>query len=78
MNISEIDIRAIIQGHWNALIPDDQVELIAEERMDICRECEFIKETKCGKCGCPLRAKTRSMRSKCPIDKWGAEIIITK
>ena len=28
--------------------------------------------SKCNKCGCPLQQKSKSLQSKCPIDKWQA------
>lgn len=77
-DLSDIDVKAIIQGHWNVLFPQEEIEEIAAERMKECLSCEFYGETKCLKCGCPLRAKTRSLRSKCPADKWGAVILYTK
>lgn len=43
-----------------------------EERMDICRGCEFfIEETeRCSKCGCYLQLKTKWRGAKCPLKKW--------
>lgn len=46
-----------------------------EERLDICRSCEYFDEsnTICMKCGCYLVTKTSWRTSECPIGKWGAE-----
>ena len=44
---------------------------IAAYRINICSKCEFLKEhTRCEKCGCFMKVKTRLGFSKCPIGKW--------
>jgi hypothetical protein len=48
-----------------------------QNRLDICRGCEFWDQSgfvgtgSCKKCGCSTQAKLRMDTSKCPIDKWG-------
>lgn len=57
------------------------------ERLHTCRSCEHFVETtqSCGPlvteaftdsklCGCFMPAKARLRMSKCPLDKWGAEV----
>ena len=43
-----------------------------EERLAICRECEFLNAEKmvCMKCGCWLELKTQFANMSCPIGKW--------
>lgn len=47
-----------------------------DERMNICKLCEFWdnsafnKTGKCKKCGCSTLAKLRMQTEKCPISKW--------
>lgn len=69
-----MDIRNFIQGWKNVIITDEQVEVIAAARLEICSTCpERIKQLGldvCNECGCPLMAKTRSSDSKCPLGKW--------
>lgn len=77
MDLKDLDIKAIIEGHWHRLFSTEQIEAVAADRIAVCQDCEFYGGAKCIKCGCPLSAKTRSMRSKCPIDKWAAQIIYT-
>lgn len=45
---------------------------IANERLDICKECPFfIKLTKqCTKCGCFMPEKVKLSNAFCPIHKW--------
>ena len=48
---------------------------IAEKRMAICNDCEFlfvISKT-CKKCSCIMPLKTKLPNAECPIGKWGIE-----
>tara|TARA_R100001443_G_C3291907_1_gene163068 strand:+ start:522 stop:701 length:180 start_codon:yes stop_codon:yes gene_type:complete len=49
------------------------------ERLDICRACEFkvnyinkkrVKVIGCKKCGCIMNVKAKIDRMKCPAGKW--------
>lgn len=51
-------------------------DYIIEKRYDICKSCEYFKDSTCTKCGCPL-IRDRAYISKlawsneaCPINKW--------
>ncbi len=44
---------------------------LSEQRMAICKGCEFLKARICMKCGCLMPAKTKLNRAGCPIGKWG-------
>jgi hypothetical protein len=67
-------IKNIINGWKNTLITNDYVEEISQYRLTICNECPKKQDTfgidVCGECGCPLMSKTRSLESKCPLNKW--------
>lgn len=47
-------------------------EEIVEQRLAICRSCEFFRPRveQCKKCGCFMKLKTKLERSHCPIHKW--------
>lgn len=45
-------------------------QIVIEERMTLCRACEFFKNERCMKCGCWMNAKTHLETAKCPIGKW--------
>ena len=66
--------KEILSGWKNALIPDDAVDAIAKQRLDVCNTCEhkttMLGMDCCGLCHCPLLAKTKSPNSKCPCGKW--------
>lgn len=45
---------------------------LQEERLDICRGCEYLIEEsfRCSECGCHLAAKAKWQSSSCPKGKW--------
>jgi len=76
----------IMEGLLNSVIKKDDVEQIAAARMSICEECPHIDregskcfapgtQPCCGKCGCKLAWKTRSLSSSCGDEenpRWNA------
>jgi len=44
---------------------------VAEQRLSICKTCEFFVGSRCSKCGCQMRVKTTLATSSCPVGKWG-------
>lgn len=62
----------ILDGWKNVAFPSPEVESIARARAALCAPCPYNVDVKCTKCGCPLIAKTRSMKkgNKCRINKW--------
>lgn len=43
------------------------------KRLDICYSCEELESSRCRKCGCPVKHKTRIAHESCPIGKWVAD-----
>ena len=41
-----------------------------QERLSICKMCEFFSRNRCKQCGCYMNAKVKFASSKCPIQKW--------
>ncbi len=76
----------ILEGLKNKMFKSEIVETIAAERMSICNDCPFINRSGdlcimigtqpcCGKCGCSLSLKTRSLSSGCGDEenpRWNA------
>jgi hypothetical protein len=73
----------ILEGIKNSIFKKEHIEAEAALRWAICKQCPSLDEsgnkcvaplTKpcCGECGCSLGFKTRSLSSKCPLDKWAA------
>ncbi len=77
----------IVEGITNSIFKKEDVEEIAEYRMEICKKCQLYDtqgsgcmvpgtqpccNEKAGGCGCSLVFKTRSLSSDCPLNKWKA------
>tara|TARA_R110000803_G_scaffold129900_3_gene197295 strand:- start:329 stop:547 length:219 start_codon:yes stop_codon:yes gene_type:complete len=72
-----VSIREIANGYKNLIksklgVSDEKDEEIFSARREICNACNYRKEKtdRCGLCGCPLAAKTRSLITKCPDKQW--------
>lgn len=46
----------------------------SKARMDICKGCEFLRDTRCVKCGCFMDKKVHIESAQCPTNKWGADL----
>jgi hypothetical protein len=46
----------------------------AYARLEICKTCEFFKDSRCLKCGCFMEKKAHVELATCPINKWGPEL----
>ena len=81
----------ILEGITNSIFKREDVEEIAQHRMEICNQCDLLDEQgdgctmpgtapccneKKGGCGCSLSLKTRALSSDCPLGKW--EAILTE
>ena len=61
----------IIVGWKNYTFPNQYVEKIAKNRIEVCVDCPKMRKNKvCSVCGCFVPAKARSVSSKCPLSKW--------
>lgn len=78
-----VNKKQIIEGLKNNTFKKDDIEALSEYRVNICKTCPhydtvgtgcLIPGTQpcCSNCGCSLKLKTRSLSSKCPLDKWSA------
>ena len=63
-------LNEIIDGWGKFFVKEPNTEKIAMERAEVCSSCEHNVINICDQCGCPLAAKTRSKKSKCPKNKW--------
>lgn len=43
---------------------------VIEDRLAICRQCEFLTGSKCQHCGCNMPIKVGLIAATCPIKKW--------
>lgn len=76
MSFNPMRLKEKIAEKLNGIDPHKLVvsEEIRQERLDICKSCEFLstKLWTCKKCGCFLHAKTKISWAECPLKKWRA------
>lgn len=74
-----MDFKEIINAWIAANNPNEDIKILAEKRLEICKLCEHRKEILkkvewthvCGKCGCPVNKKIFSENyGACPVGKW--------
>lgn len=74
----KVDWAGLKEGLRNKLLPPEELKELIEstyqERIAICNNCEFKRNSRCGKCGCILEVKTRCLSCNCPISKWTQKI----
>ena len=60
-------ITGVVQGE-GLLVTEE----LHNHRMNICGGCEFfrLEDKRCSKCGCFMEAKSKFIKTTCPIDKW--------
>ena len=86
----KIDIKGILEGITNSVFKKEEVEAVAQERLEICRRCEFNSKNAeargeqifrsdehCLSCGCNLYLKTRAMSAQCQLDPPNWESLAT-
>ena len=57
-------------GWKNLLVKNNHAELLFQQRIDVCNQCEHKTPLTCGHCGCPLAAKLRAVEATCPDNRW--------
>ncbi len=70
-----MDLLNIIKAWGVSYFATDLQKQRAEERMEICNSCDFIRQVPvgyiCGKCLCPISKKVYSLKyNDCPEKKW--------
>lgn len=71
-----MDLKEIALAWTNAIVKPEDIQVLANHRMEVCDECEHRKKELgieiCGVCHCPLFAKVYSPYYSCPEQKWPA------
>lgn len=45
-------------------------DILYEERLSVCKECDFLLEGMCRKCGCYVELRAAVAKNGCPGKKW--------
>ena len=43
---------------------------VYEDRLAVCKECDYLKEGLCGACGCFVELRAVIGKNVCPYEKW--------
>lgn len=78
--------KLILEGLTNSIFIKEEVEVIANQRYNICKQCDYNSKNTpnkivtnyksvrtdehCTLCKCNLHAATRSLAKTCPVNKW--------
>lgn len=46
------------------------VERVYEERLALCKDCDYLNEGMCGACGCFVELRAVIAKNVCPYQKW--------
>ncbi len=57
--------KSLMKGE-SLMVSDDE----KNRRLSICRECEFLKNSRCEKCGCFMNFKAKLSSEHCIEGKW--------
>lgn len=68
----KLSLRKLLRGE-HAIAEYEDIKI----RRDICRKCEFFKQTRgrpdyCLSCGCNIKLKVMFITADCPEGKWGS------
>ena len=79
-------MKNIIDGWYYVLVKNPEIELIAKQRAEHCKDCKHavnkkilkfidnnlleVEDKVCDLCNCPLIAKLRSINENCKLKKW--------
>ena len=68
--MAEADM-AMITRYKEAIKENDRVSgEVYEERLSVCKSCEFLNAGTCGACGCYVELRAVAKAGKCPYKKW--------
>ena len=45
-------------------------DAIYGERLETCKECDYLNEGTCGACGCYVELRAAAKTGRCPYKKW--------
>lgn len=60
-----------IQRYKEAIKESDRVDAeVYEERLALCKACDFLNTGTCGACGCYVELRALAKNGRCPHKKW--------
>lgn len=49
---------------------DKASDELYQNRLSLCKECDYLNEGTCGACGCFVELRAATAIGKCPYKKW--------
>ena len=72
--LAELDDEKLLAEVRQAIdrLPDDMKasDETYRERLDVCKNCDYLNEGTCGACGCYVELRAAARTGKCPYKKW--------
>lgn len=72
--LAELDnekLLADVQKAIRLLKDDDRAsDELYQNRLALCKECDYLNEGTCGACGCFVELRAATAIGKCPYKKW--------
>ena len=62
-----------VQAYQSSIAEEERAEdAIYQKRLLLCRECEWLRQGICGKCGCFVEARAYRAKAACPHEhsRW--------
>lgn len=62
----------VVKGAITSSTPVFASEELQEERLSVCKKCDYYSQRhcRCKHCGCYLKHKVKFTQSSCPLEKW--------
>ena len=69
--MSEEKFKKELADYLESLEPEDKVSnQLYEERLRICKQCDYLNAGMCKACGCYVEMRAAMKRRICPYSKW--------
>ena len=72
--LAELDNEKLLAEVRQAIdrLADDMkvTDVIYGERLETCKECDYLNEGTCGACGCYVELRAAAKTGRCPYKKW--------
>ena len=69
--MSEEKFKKELADYLESLDEEDKAsEPLYEERLSICKQCDYLNAGMCKACGCYVEMRAAMKRRSCPYSKW--------
>ena len=65
-----VTLADIAEDIVNDLRFEEYLKKLYEDRLAVCKECNYLNEGMCGACGCFVELRAVIRNNVCPYEKW--------